>query len=142
MKPELELQLYKSVTINLGIAPASWNGVPRSEYDNGRNDAIMEHLKKAQTIIEFFAEKNLTEGQQLKIAELLKEGWIDVYAFREDLGIYLYVNWDDFEEIKNLTMEDMDSMYEYFLQDKSSQYKWVEEYWHKKDQIKNKTYIY
>lgn len=138
MKPELELELYKSVTLNLGIAPASWNGVPRSEYDNGWNDAIIAHLDKSQHIVEFFSSKNLTDGQQLKIAELLKADWIDVYAFRKDMGIYLFVNWSDFEEIDNLTIEDIDSMYEYFINDKNSQHKWVEEYWHKKDQIKNK----
>jgi len=116
----------------MGIHPASFNDKPRDAYGDGWNNALSELEEKDEKIKLWVQAQNLTENQQLKIAELLKNEWMMIYAFRPDMLMNFMVNWSDEDDITNLTLEDIDIMYEYFLKDKNNQEAWVEEVWKKK----------
>ena len=134
MKSELELEVYKSMHDNIGIHPASVCGKPRDAHGDGWNDAVIRMGDKVDEISKWIEEKNLSEGLQIKIAELLKNDWMMIYAFNPSIPKNFMVNWSDEDNISNLTLEDIDTMYEYFLKDKCNQETWVEEVWRKKVQ--------
>jgi hypothetical protein len=129
---------------NMGIYPASWGQAdgttkPRDTRGDGWNDAIIQMGEKRIKIQGWLKSLNLNESQGQMITELLDAEWIMIYAFRDDIPINFMMNYDDYHEVKNLTIEQIESAYQYFKNNPNfeNQGKWIENVYEKWDEKSN-----
>lgn len=90
--PEVELALRDASDDGLGIYPQSINGVKRSEYQEGWNDAVMEFTRTQYKLRDWY--DTIEEPSRTILGELLVEEKIHM-MLQPNGDVELYANCND-----------------------------------------------
>lgn len=82
--PKIKLALWEAADDSLGIYPAAVNGVPRTDWQDGWNKALISLSERREKFVAWF--KGLPERRRQLIGELLAD---------EDSGFSLLVDQND-----------------------------------------------
>jgi hypothetical protein len=91
VKPEIELKLTEAAIDSMGIYPASYDGVERTEWQNGWNKAVMDLGRRQSSLYEWYEQK-LSEDERVILDELLIKNVVRLHPNENDVVVYVICN--------------------------------------------------